>query len=283
MLGADIEFELEWCSVYTFRCRRMETFRHGRVFFVGDAAHQVSPFGARGANSGIQDTDNLIWKLKLVMTGKAPDRLLDSYSDERVYAADENIMNSTRATDFITPKSAVSHTFRDAVLELSCQQPFARDLINSGRLSDTAFLTESALTTPDSDRFGSDMVPGAAMLDAPVTGSQGSQWLIDLVGGRFTLLYFVDETATLSRSVLQDLEALGANRIPVKSLVIGGHGEPAAGVATVIDTQGLFRKRYDATEGTTYLIRPDQQVTARWRAFDITKIVAAIDSATANH
>ena len=71
--------------------------------FVGDAAHQVSPFGARGANSGIQDTDNLCWKLKLVLDGKAPESLLDTYS-ERVYAADENILNSTRSTDFITPK-----------------------------------------------------------------------------------------------------------------------------------------------------------------------------------
>jgi 3-(3-hydroxy-phenyl)propionate hydroxylase len=105
MLGADRKFELEWVSVYTFQCRRMAQFRHGRVLFAGDAAHQVSPFGARGANSGIQDADNLCWKLKLVMGGRAPDALLDSYDQERSFAADENILNSTRSTDFITPKS----------------------------------------------------------------------------------------------------------------------------------------------------------------------------------
>ncbi|WP_337954707.1 FAD-dependent oxidoreductase [Sedimenticola selenatireducens] len=119
MLGEETQFELEWTSVYTFQCRRMEQFRHGRLFFVGDAAHQVSPFGARGANSGFQDTDNLLWKLKLVLDGKAPDRLLDSYNAERVPAADENLLNSTRSTDFITPKSKVSHTFRDATLLLA--------------------------------------------------------------------------------------------------------------------------------------------------------------------
>lgn len=59
MLGDGRAFELEWVSVYTFQCRRMGRFNHGRVLFVGDAAHQVSPFGARGANSGIQDVDNL--------------------------------------------------------------------------------------------------------------------------------------------------------------------------------------------------------------------------------
>jgi 3-(3-hydroxy-phenyl)propionate hydroxylase len=72
MLGEDISYELEWSSIYTFQCRRMDRFHEGRVIFAGDAAHQVSPFGARGANSGLQDTDNLAWKLKLILEGKSP-------------------------------------------------------------------------------------------------------------------------------------------------------------------------------------------------------------------
>ena len=80
MLGPDVEYELVWSSIYTFQCRRMRAFRHGRVLFAGDSAHQVSPFGARGANSGIQDVDNLAWKLDLVLRGLAPYSLLDSYS-----------------------------------------------------------------------------------------------------------------------------------------------------------------------------------------------------------
>ena len=84
--------------------RQVEAWiREGRVLFAGDAAHQVSPFGARGANSGLQDADNLGWKLALVLAGVAPERLLDTYSEERVFGADENILHSTRATDFITP------------------------------------------------------------------------------------------------------------------------------------------------------------------------------------
>ncbi|MBU0860841.1 MAG: FAD-dependent monooxygenase, partial [Alphaproteobacteria bacterium] len=99
MLGAAVDYDIVWSSIYTFQCRRMDSFRHGRVLFAGDAAHQVSPFGARGANSGLQDVDNLGWKLGLVLQGKAPDALLDSYDVERAYGADENILNSTRATD----------------------------------------------------------------------------------------------------------------------------------------------------------------------------------------
>ena len=165
MLGPEAEFEIEWASVYTFQCRRMKSFRHGRVIFAGDAAHLVSPFGARGANSGFQDTDNLAWKLALVLAGRAPERLLDSYDAERTYAADENLRNSTRSTDFITPKSTASRTFRDAVLELAKRHPFARRLVNSGRLSVPAVLASSTLNTPDADadfaREPGAMIPGA--------------------------------------------------------------------------------------------------------------------------
>lgn len=282
MLGEDTEFELEWCSVYTFRCRRMEKFRHGRTLFVGDAAHQVSPFGARGANSGIQDTDNIIWKLKLVMDGKAPDKLLDSYSDERVYAADENIMNSTRSTDFITPKSAVSRTFRDAVLELSRAEPFARALVNSGRLSDAAFLTESALNTPDTEEFAGDMVPGAVMLDAPVEVGAGQQWLIDQVGDRFTLFYFTDDANSIEQGVLQEFKSLHSNIIPVDTVIVGTQGELLSDHITLLDSQGMIQQRYDGKDGTTYLLRPDQHIAARWRAFDSASVVSAVNTATAH-
>ena len=150
LLGPDIEFELVWVSVYTFACQRMASFRHGRVLFAGDSAHGVSPFGARGANSGVQDADNLAWKLRLVISGLAPPALLDSYAREREAAADENILQSTRASDFITPKSAVSRLFRDATLGLSRHCAFARRLVNSGRLSTPAVLRDSALNTADS-------------------------------------------------------------------------------------------------------------------------------------
>jgi 3-(3-hydroxy-phenyl)propionate hydroxylase len=149
MLGQDVHFEIEWASVYTFECRRMQHFRHGRMLFAGDAAHLVSPFGARGANSGIQDADNLCWKLKWVIDGLAPERLLDSYDSERTVAADENIRNSTRATDFITPKSAISRIFRDSTLALAKRHLFARRLVNSGRLSVPTLLTESPLNSKD--------------------------------------------------------------------------------------------------------------------------------------
>lgn len=282
MLGEETEFELEWCSVYTFRCRRMERFRYGRTLFVGDAAHQVSPFGARGANSGIQDTDNLLWKLKLVMEGAAPERLLDTYSDERVFAADENIMNSTRSTDFITPKSTLSRTFRDAVLELSRSMPFARALVNSGRLSDSAFLVESELNSEDDDTIPGDMVPGAVMADAPVDGLRGERWLFDTAGKSFVLYLYIKDAAGLDTAVAEQLQSLASGKIPIESIVISTQGAAPAGQRTLHDVQGLFVERYGARSNTCYLIRPDQHVCARWRSFDVSRVSAALARATCN-
>jgi 3-(3-hydroxy-phenyl)propionate hydroxylase len=267
-----IGFELEWVSVYTFQCRRMASFRHGRVLFVGDCAHQVSPFGARGANSGVQDADNLIWKLKLVLEGRAPATLLDSYSAERIAAADENILNSTRSTDFMTPKSRAARVLRDAVLSLADEVPAGRALVNSGRLSVPTWLHGSPLNTPDVDPFAGWMTPGAPMDDAPVRGPQGNGWLLDAVGragSGFALLHFGRADEAVRRSAA----ALGLALVELLDAA-----EPAPGA--LHDVQGLAARRYDARPGTCYLIRPDQHVAARWRRFGEGAVRAALARAT---
>ncbi len=168
MLGEGAAYDLEWTSIYTFQCRRMKKFRHGRVLFAGDSAHQVSPFGARGANSGIQDSDNLGWKLDLVVRGHAPDTLLDSYATEREHGADENILNSSRATDFLTPKTEISQIFRNAVLDLARDHAFARPLLNSGRLSVPCVYDGLPLNGPDQLDGPDRSRVGASCADAPL-------------------------------------------------------------------------------------------------------------------
>ena len=282
MLGDEREFELEWVSVYTFQCRRMNQFNHGRVLFVGDAAHQVSPFGARGANSGIQDTDNLAWKLKLVMDGKAPAALLDTYGEERGYAADENLMNSTRSTDFITPKSTTSKVFRNAVLQLAAKYPFARALVNSGRLSVPSWLATSSLNTPDGDVFEGQMIPGAPLADAPIEAAGQPGWLLHQLGNRFQLLHYVDDASTLDEKTALALAQLAQAAIAIEAIIVAPRGQAPAGLKTLIDTDGCIAQRYDVRPGTTYLVRPDQHVAARWRALDASKIKAALARATCN-
>lgn len=286
LLGREADFSLEWVSVYTFVCMRMDRFRHGRVLFAGDAAHGVSPFGARGANSGIQDADNLAWKLRLVLRHGAPHALLDSYDSERVHAADENILNSTRSTDFITPKNQASKDFRDATLELARDHRFAQKLVNSGRLSVPTVLTGSPLSTPDAEPFDPRLAPGTVAVDAPVVADGVAGWLLARLEGAFTLIAFADAAMTARLPTADEMAELSEGVGPLSLVVVApaaGGTEPSrpASGRLVTDTAGAAFARYDARPGTVYLLRPDQHVCARFRAFDPSRVRAALRRATA--
>jgi 3-(3-hydroxy-phenyl)propionate hydroxylase len=181
----DIPFELEWVSLYRFNCRRLDRFVHGRVLFAGDAAHQVSPFGARGGNSGMQDAENLAWKLAAVVRGEASAALIESYDIERTQAADENIGHSTKATDFVSPHTPAEKGLRDAVLALAARAEFARRMINTGRLS-TPTVHNTPLSTPDDAPFAGAAWLGAPVPDAPVRARDGGDgFLLERLGGAF--------------------------------------------------------------------------------------------------
>jgi 3-(3-hydroxy-phenyl)propionate hydroxylase len=260
-----LSFTLEWASVYTFACERMDRFVHGRLVFAGDAAHRVSPFGARGANSGVQDADNLGWKLDLVLSahvrGAAARGLLESYGHEREAAADENILNSTRSTDFITPKSPASRLFRDAVLALAREHPFARGWVNSGRLSLPSTYVDSPLNTPDvpGDEWAGALRPGAPMQDAPLEHPAPS-WLLRGLGVGFVLIVCGDALGL-------DAQALASGTVPVRVWQLAAHGEAST--------------RLDAKPGSAYLIRPDQHLAARWRQPTTAAVQAALARACA--
>ena len=267
MLGPDRPFTLVWDSIYTFQCRRLERFRHGRVVFIGDAAHQVSPFGARGANSGVQDADNLGWKLDLVLAGRAPETLIDSYDAERTLAADENILNSTRSTDFITPKSPISRLFRDATLDLAERLPFARTLVNSGRLSVPTIYEGTTLGTADADWFTGRTGPGAPVADAPLRIGDREAWLTAALPDGFALLWFADGAAP---------PRLEDGPVAVTTVIVGELSPDDDRGEAWLDPRGRIAERYDGRPGTCYLIRPDGHVAARWRRFDRDAALAAL-------
>ena len=240
MLG-DIAFEREWYSVYTFQCRRMARFVHGHTIFAGDSAHLVSPFGARGCNGGFADIDNLGWKLDLVLRGEADETLIETYNAEAIATADENILNSTRSTDFLTPKSEASRALRNAVLELAQNHAFARPFVNSGRLSTAVRYPESPLSTPDEDEWDGGVAPGAPILDSP----HGDGWLLEQLGEEFVLLTH------------------------------GWTGTVCSGLKCIA-VEGPAADRLALARGSACLVRPDQYVAARWHNPDPARIEAAL-------
>jgi 3-(3-hydroxy-phenyl)propionate hydroxylase len=261
----DRPFEIDWISVYTFQCRRLERFVHGRVVFAGDSAHIVSPFGARGGNGGIQDVDNLAWKLAMVVKGEAPARLIDSYDEERLRGADENILNSARATSFMTPKSAMERLFREEVLAMAATEPFARRLVNSGRLSEPCTLDGLSLQSDDDAALAGGLPPGSPCQDAPIrTASGEAGWLLDRLGGDFAVLAFGD-----------------APPLPgVRCVTVCERGAALPNTESIEDVDGLVAERYGARPGSACLVRPDQHIAARFRDPTARRIAAALARAT---
>ncbi len=251
MMG-DRTFELDWVSVYSFQCARLERFVHGRIVFAGDSAHVVSPFGARGGNGGIQDIDNLCWKLAQIIRQQAPIDLLESYNTERVEAADENLTNSARATSFMTPKSAMERRFRQAVLKLAGEVEFARALVNSGRLS-LPCSYKSLHSSEPRHSWPAAAAPGAPAQDAPL----GDDWLLSRTGTGFCLL-FIGQTLP-NREDLPDSVA----------------------VLEVAATD-VTRQRYLGGENSAvYLLRPDQHIAARWLEYSKPAVAEAMGTALA--
>ncbi len=237
------DFRLDWASVYSFRCGRLANFVHGRVVFVGDSAHVVSPFGARGGNGGLQDVDALCWRLAAIVQGRAEAEILGHYDAERCHGSDENIQNSSRTTRFMTPADGIEKTFRDAVLALAHDCAFARPLVNSGRLSLPC--TYPLQNASDDVRLPACSVPGSVAPDAPI----GAGWLLDQLGGEPTLL------------------------------ILGESSGQFAGLRQVrADVTPEVRERYlGDLNRAYYLIRPDQIIAGRWVDLDPDRVQSAID------
>jgi 3-(3-hydroxy-phenyl)propionate hydroxylase len=249
MFGELVAFDIVWASIYTFQCRRLERFRHNHIIFVGDSAHQVSPFGGRGGNGGIQDADNLAWKIAAILSDKADERLLDTYDSERCLAADENILHSTRSAEFITPKSQSSSVYRDAVLALARNYEFARKMVNSGRLSTPATLASSPLNYISQSIKNNILPLGSPAPDIPVLWNEEPDWVLHHIGGQgFTLMI---------RAHDRDIEG---------RIIITLTPYPSKKTQTIklIDKDNLIDHKYGIIQNGAMLFRPDQHLCAHF-------------------
>jgi 2-polyprenyl-6-methoxyphenol hydroxylase-like FAD-dependent oxidoreductase len=140
-------YEIVWLSVYRFHQRRVPQMQVGKVLLAGDAAHVMSPFGARGLNSGIADADNLAWKIALDRESLAGPALLPSYDKERGDAAAENLRVTGNTMRFLVPQTEADRAHREDVLTRAVSDESARPEIDAGKLAEPYSYEDSPLTT----------------------------------------------------------------------------------------------------------------------------------------
>ncbi|MDI9977486.1 FAD-dependent monooxygenase [Rhodococcus sp. IEGM 1307] len=252
----DTDYRIVWKSVYRFHSRVANRMRVDRVLLAGDAAHIVSPFGARGLNSGVADAENAAWKLAFVLRGWADESLLETYHTERHAAAVDNIAVTTATMDFLVPQSEDQHRHRHDVLTAAVTDPQARAHVDSGRLAEPFWYVESPLTTTDPERPFAGRpergctpaaAPGILVPDTPVTlrGGAGSR-LRDIARHGILLLAGDGVDVDAIRSA-----ALAAVHTPIRLVRL-----------SEIDGTGVLTAALDAKPGEVWVIRPDAYIAA---------------------
>ena len=262
--GADCDIDIVWVGPYAYRSECIDRMRHGRVFFMGDAAKVVSPFGARGGNTGVSDADNLAWKLAAVMKGRADPALLDSYDEERHEAALQNVRVTNRTSRFLRPQPGPQKLFRDAVIGLARRHAFARPLVNTGRM---------AIANPYSRSSACDKTGGQPVQNVGFGWADGSMGsvndLLEWADGRLLLLVFGDT----SPQALQRLAAI-TETMPVRAVQVVGTEDTPMALEHVLDPKGHLQGACHVFGHAWALVRPDSYVAATGESIDATLVHA---------
>ena len=260
-VGHTKPWELEWWSVYSANTLCLDDYRHGRVFFIGDAAHIVPIFGVRGLNNGLADAENLGWKLAAVLNGEADERLLDSYSPERRGATLDVFANATKSTRFMTPPTRGWRLAREAALSLSLKHEFPRGLANPRQMQPYTY-SESRLT-PYAGRdaeFAGGPASGSVALNAKLP--DGSH-LLDQAGIGLTAILFCRGAPSTDDIMLLDRLRNADKRLA--ALLIG--------TSHVGDADAEIARLYAAAPGTLYLLRPDLHIAGRWKTIAANEVL----------
>ena len=249
--GDNLDCEIVWVGPYAYKSQCLHRLRIGSVFFMGDTAKVVSPFGARGGNTGISDADNLAWKLAAVLRGRAPAALLQSYDDERLQAAQENVMVTNRTARFLRPGTPQENLFRRASISLAKRHPFGRLLVNTGRMAVANAYTRSPACAPGA---------GISVQNVSFQWADGTQGclndLLNWAGGDLLLLVLGRQTP----QVLARIRSL-TRHAPVRAVQVLAQGEKPQAREHLLDPNGHVRQACLASDPSWALVRPDGYLT----------------------
>ena len=267
--GDEVDCEIVWVGPYAYRSQCLHHLRIGSVFFMGDTAKVVSPFGARGGNTGISDADNLAWKLAAVLRGRAPEQLLDSYEHERLQAAQDNVLVTNRTARFLRPATPQERLFRRAAISLAKRHAFGRLMVNTGRMAVANTYTRSPACAPGA---------GTSVQNVAFQWADGSDGyvndLLSWVGEDLLLLVFGPQPG----SALGRIRQLTA-QTPLKAVQVLSPGERVQGREHVLDPEGRLRRACLAAGQAWALVRPDSYLAATgadWESTLVRRLARAL-------
>jgi 2-polyprenyl-6-methoxyphenol hydroxylase-like FAD-dependent oxidoreductase len=265
-----------WLSRFRLHHRGVDSYRAGRAFVAGDAAHIHSPAGGQGMNTGIQDSYNLAWKLALVIDGRAPDSILDSYHEERHPVGRRLLRTTDRMFNVAATHNPLFTALRNALIPRVIPWVLGK---RSRRARAFRFVSQLGIEYPgspivDEDRGGADL----AFRRGPAAGSRAPDGPLRLAGdGREVplfsllrgtphhLLLFAGRgaEAPASGAELRNLLAGYEGMIQPHQIFAEDRGKIGSEAPAYVDESGLVHGQYGLTGAGCYLIRPDGYVAFR--------------------
>ncbi|MGB3067029.1 MAG: bifunctional 3-(3-hydroxy-phenyl)propionate/3-hydroxycinnamic acid hydroxylase [Ottowia sp.] len=248
--------------VYTHHARIAPTFRKGRVFLAGDAAHLMPVWQGQGFNTGIRDATNLGWKLALVAQGKAGPALLESYTQERHAHAAAMIDLSVLVGKIFVPANGLLRGVRNLLAPLIAKIPPLRRYITEMRFKPMPFFQNGAIVHGQ----GRPTAPavGRMFIQPWVADAAGkAQRLDDAIGLRFALIsWSASVDGWLSPASRRVLDTLGAASMVIRPSCQDLDRDVPAGGEVLADRDGELRRWFDTAPGSVLLLRPDRVVAA---------------------
>jgi 3-(3-hydroxy-phenyl)propionate hydroxylase len=283
MMGETAPWQPIWTGLYKANALTLPQYRQGRVLLAGAAAHLLPIFGVRGANSGIDDADNLAWKLAARIQGWGSDALLNSYSHERVGAAHINLAAARKSTEFMAPPSFAFELMRSAVLGLAARHPALAALINPRQTSAITY-ADSPLNAATAHIFSEGPVAGAALFECPLKWCDGptatpthlTTLLHHPSRPGFTALYFADTPTPPPPAAVALGQSLAERGIGYQTICLATHRDEGTRPAYAWDNTARLFPLYGAQPGHLMLVRPDGHVLGRWQHPDAATLLAAI-------
>ncbi|MBU3846411.1 MAG: FAD-dependent monooxygenase, partial [Candidatus Acinetobacter avistercoris] len=263
MIGKDhLSWEMDWSTVYSARALTLESYVHNRILFVGDAAHLLPIFGVRGANTGFQDAYDMAWKLDAVIKGWSHEKLLASYTFDRVGAVREIIAEAGKSTRFMAPPSEGYKLLRNAVLSLSLEHEFVRPLYHWRTSRPHAYTHSSLNSQCDDNARMSEHTENGALI--PNVKFSDNTFLYDVLNNNFSVVIFT-ENGQLPTGLVEEVNQLKAHDVPLQIIALDVNTQPVAQADYSFSaTADVLQERFGSSAGSVYLVRPDHHINGRW-------------------